>query len=85
MNNNVNDYKTKNREVLNKRLMEYQSVKHNGFNNFNDNKLCLYKDIPNGIEILIEYANVTVLRNMNIPTEIVYESIYRELPELFEE
>lgn len=85
MNNNVNDYKTKNHEVFNKRLMKYFSIKRGGFSNFNVNKLSLYKCIPNGIEILIEYANVTVLRSMNIPTEIILESIYRELPELFEE
>lgn len=85
MNNNVNDYRTNNREVFNKRLMEYQGIKHRCFDTNNINKLCLYKDIPDGIEILIEYANATVLRCMNIPTEIVYESIYRELPDLFEE
>lgn len=53
--------------------------------NYNINKLKLFKDIPDGIEILVDYVDVTAIRTMNIPTEIIYESIYRELPELFEE
>ena len=52
---------------------------------FNVNKIKLFKDIPDGIEILVDYVDVTAIRTMNIPTEIIYESIYRELPELFEE
>lgn len=52
---------------------------------FRVNKIKFFKDIPNGVEILIDYVDVTALRTMSIPSEIVYESIYRELPELFEE
>lgn len=52
---------------------------------FNINKIKFFKDIPDDVEILIDYVDVTALRTMNIPSEIIYESIYRELPELFEE
>ena len=52
---------------------------------FRINKIRFFRDIPDGIEILIDYVDVTAIRAMNIPSEIVYESIYRELPELFEE
>lgn len=65
----INDYLTSNR----------------GTKNYNINKIKFFKDIPDGIEILIDYVDVSALRTMNIPTEIIYESIYRELPELFEE
>lgn len=58
---------------------------YKGAKNYNINKLRLFKDIPDGVEILIDYVEVTALRTMNIPSEIIYESIYRELPELFEE
>lgn len=54
-------------------------------NEFRANKIKFFKDIPDGVEILIDYVDATALRTMNIPSEIIYESIYRELPELIEE
>ena len=54
-------------------------------NEFRVNKIKFFKDIPDDVEILIDYVDVTAIRTMNIPSEIIYESIYRELPELFEE
>lgn len=54
-------------------------------NEFRVNKIKFFKDIPDEVEILIDYVDATALRSMCIPTEIIYESIYRELPELFEE
>lgn len=54
-------------------------------NEFRVNKIKFFKDIPDGVEILIDYVDVTAIRTMIIPSEIIYESIYRELPELFEE
>lgn len=54
-------------------------------NEFRVNKIKFFKDIPDGVEILIDYADATAIRTMRIPSEIIYESIYRELPELFEE
>lgn len=53
--------------------------------NYNINKIKFFRDIPDGIEILVDYLDVAAVRTMNTPTEIIYESIYRELPELFEE
>ena len=82
----VNHNRTPNLELVNDRCEEY--LKHTGgrgTKNYNVNKIKFFKDIPDGVEILIDYVDVTALRSMNIPTEIIYESIYRELPELFEE
>ena len=84
--NLVNNYNTPNMELVYDRAKEYQ--KHaggRGAKNYNINKIKFFRDIPDGIEILIDYVDVTAVRAMNIPTEIIYESIYRELPELFEE
>lgn len=53
--------------------------------NYNINKIKFFRDIPDGIKILVDYLDVAAVRTMNTPTEIIYESIYRELPELFEE
>lgn len=84
--NVINHYRTPNLEIVYDHCEEYQ--KHSGgrgAKNYNINKIKFFKDIPDGIEILIDYVDVTALRTMNIPSEIIYESIYRELPELFEE
>jgi hypothetical protein len=54
-------------------------------NEFRVNKIKYFKDIPDGIEILVDYVDMTAIRTLYIPSEIIYESIYRELPELFEE
>lgn len=82
----INHYRTPNNDIVFDRCSEY--LKHTGgrgAKNYNINKIKFFKDIPDGIEILVDYVDVTAIRTMNIPSEIIYESIYRELPELFEE
>lgn len=84
--NIVNHYRTPNMELLYDRYKEY--IKYTcgrGTKNYNINKIKPFKDIPDSVEILADYVDVTALRCMNIPSEIIYESIYRQLPELFEE
>ena len=82
----INHYRTPNLEIVCDRCETYiNHVGGRGNKNYNINKLTYFKDIPDGIEILIDYVDVTALRTMAIPSEIIYESIYRELPELFEE
>lgn len=84
--NIINHYRTPNLELVNDRVVEYLNVSHGrGTKNFDVNKITYFRDIPDGIEILIDYVDVTAIRTMSIPTEIIYESIYRKLPELFEE
>ena len=84
--NIFNHYRTPNMELLCDRCEEYIMHKNGrGTKNYNINKIKLFKDIPDGVEILIDYADATALRSMNIPSEIIFESIYRELPELFED
>lgn len=84
--NLVNHYRTPNMDLVYDRAES--NLKLNGgrgSKNYNINKINFFKDIPDGIEILIDYVDVAAIRTMNIPSEIIYESIYRELPELFEE
>ena len=82
----VNHYRTQNMDLVYDRCKEYLKLTGSrGTKNYNVNKIKLFKDIPDGVEILIDYVDVTALRTMNIPSEIIYESIYMELPELFEE
>ncbi len=81
----INRYKTDNLEKVCDRCKEYLGMSGGRYNNFNINKIKFFRDIPDGIEILIDYVDITAIRIMRIPTEIILESIYRELPELFEE
>lgn len=81
----VNHYRTPNIEDLANRCEAIGMTGNIGSKNYNVNKLRLFKDIPDGIEILIDYVDVTAIRMLDIPSEIIYESIYRKLPELFEE
>ena len=84
--NIINHYRTPNLELLNDRSEKYLKHRYgSGRKNYDVNKITFFKDIPDGVEILIDYVDATTLRTMNIPSEIIYESIYRELPELFEE
>lgn len=82
----INHYRTPNLEIVCDRCEEYlKHVGGRGAKNYNINKIKFFKDIPDGVEVLIDYVDITAVRTMNIPIEIIYESIYRELPELFEE
>lgn len=82
----INHYGTPNLKIVHDRCEEY--MKHaggRGAKNYNINKIKFFKDIPDGVEVIIDYVDVTAVRTMNIPIEIIYESIYMELQELFEE
>ena len=84
--NVINKYRTTGMiEILNR--FKERGISYGIFKDkeFRVNKIKFFKDIPDNVEILIDYVDVTAIRTMNIPTEIVYESIYRELPDLFEE
>lgn len=82
----INHYNTPNIDLVRDRCEAYiNHVGGRGTKNYNINKIKFFRDIPDGIEILVDYVDVTAIRTMNIPSEIIYESIYRELPELFEE
>lgn len=84
--NLVNHYRTPNMDLVYDRSNECHGAERGrGAKNYNINKINFFKNIPDGIEILTDYVDVTAIRTMNIPSEIIYESIYRELPELFEE
>lgn len=84
--NIVNKYRTPNMIESRNRLKERGTS--SGMykeNEFRINKIKFFKDIPDDVECLIDYVDATALRTMYISIEIVYESIYRKLPALFEE
>lgn len=84
--NIINHYRMPNNDLVYDRDKEYNGLKRGrGSKNYNVNKIKFFRDIPDGVEILIDYVDVIAIRTMTILTEIIYESIYRELPELFEE
>ena len=85
--NIINHYRTPNMDIVLDKLILLPTRKGGigHYKNYNINRIKFFKDIPDDVEILIDYVDVTAIRTMTIPTEIIYESIYRELPELFEE
>lgn len=90
--NLINKYGTPNNIEVALRMKEFLGNDHRmlkywgrGAKNYNINKIKFFRDIPDGVEILVDYVDVTARRTMRISSEIVYESIYRELPDLFEE
>jgi hypothetical protein len=87
--NLINHYLTDNLDLAFKRDAEYNNngtIRGSiGTKNYNINRISYFKDIPDGVEVLVDYVDVTAIRTMIIPSEIIYESIYRKLPELFEE
>lgn len=87
--NIINHYKTPNLDLAFCRDREYHSDKSTrggiGSKNYRINRIKYFKEIPDYIEVLIEYVDTVAIRTMSIPTEIIYESIYRYLPELFDE
>lgn len=83
--NIVNHFRTPNMELLYDRCKEYLKYTcSRGTKNYNINRIKAFRDIPDGVEILADYVDVTAIRSMTIHSEIIYESIYRYLPELFE-
>lgn len=83
--NPINQYRTPNKEIFNERSIKYLEQRGGRYKNFNINCITQFKDIPDKCQILVDYADIVAIRTMYLDTEIILESIYRELPELFEE
>lgn len=68
----INYYKTSNMDLLCDRVKEYLKPKqYHGTKNLNVNRIKAFRDIPDGIEILIDYVDATVIRTIHVPNEII--------------
>ena len=82
--NILNSYKTKNRKIIIERLKSYLNMRQGYCKDFKLNHVGIFKELPDDVLILQDYADQIVLRTMYIHEDIYLHSIYIKYPELFE-
>ena len=82
--NILSRYKTKNYIIKEERLKSYLKKGHGFCKDFKLNHAGIFKELPDDVTILTDYADQIVLRTMNIGEDIILHSIYIKYPELFE-
>lgn len=82
--NTVNNYRTKNFIIKNQRLKKYLNKSLGCYKDLKLNRAGIFKELPDDVLILTDYADQMVLRTMYIHEDIYLHSIYIKYPELFE-
>ena len=82
--NMINSYGTNNRRIMDKRLKEYSNIRQGHYKDFKLNHAGIFKEIPDDVTILTDYADQITLRTMRINEDIILHSIYIKYSELFE-
>ena len=82
--NILNSYKTKNRKIIIERLKRYLNKSKGLYKDFKLNCAGIFKEIPDDVTILTDYADQMTLRSMRLHEDIILHSIYIKYPELFE-
>lgn len=82
--NILNGYRTNNCIIKHQRSIEYNNIRSGYFKDFRLNHNNAFKEIPDDVLILQDYADQIVLRSMYIHEDIILHSIYIKYPELFE-
>ena len=79
-----NKYNTSNRKIIIERLKRYLNNDHGYYKDFKLNHAGIFKEIPDDVTILTDYADRILLRSSFISSDIILHSIYIKYPELFE-
>lgn len=79
-----NSYRTNNFIIKVQRLKSYLNSSHGYFKDFKLNHASIFKELPDDVLILQDYADQVALRTMYIHEDIILHSIYIKYPELFE-
>ena len=79
-----NKYNTPNRKIIIERLKRYLNNDHGYYKDFKLNHAGIFKELPDEVTILTDYADQIVLRSSIISSDILLHSIYIKYPELFE-
>ena len=82
--NIINNYRTNNCRIKDKRLKEYLNKSLVCYKDFKLNHAGIFKEIPDDVTILTDYADQIVLRSIRLHEDIILHSIYIKYPELFE-
>ena len=82
--NIVNSYNTSNRKIIVERVKKYLNKSIGLYKDFKLNRVGIFKEIPDDVTILTDYADQMALRSMLLHEDIILHSIYIKYPELFE-
>ena len=82
--NMINSYMTKNCRIKDKRSIKYTNQRRGHYKDFKLNHISIFKEIPDDVLILQDYADQIILRSMRLHEDIILHSIYIKYPELFE-
>ena len=82
--NIFNKYNTPNRKIIVERLKKYLNMSKGYYKDFKLNHAGIFKELPDDVLILQDYADQILLRSSIISSDIILHSIYIKYPELFE-
>ena len=82
--NILNNYRTNNFIIKQQRCKRYLNKSRGYCKDFRLNHACIFKEIPDDVTILTDYADQMTLRSMRLHEDIILHSIYIKYPELFE-
>lgn len=82
--NILNNYRTKNCRIKDQRIKIYLNKSQGYYKDFRLNHVGIFKEIPDVVTILTDYADQITLRSMRLHEDIILHSIYIKYPELFE-
>lgn len=82
--NIINKYNTPNHKIIIERLKKYLNKSTGLYKDFKLNCAGIFKELPDDILILQDYADQMKLRSMILHEDIILHSIYIKYPELFE-
>ena len=80
----VNHYDIPNRKIIIERIKKYLNKSQGYYKDFKLNHISIFKEIPDDVLILQDYADQIILRSMILHEDIILHSIYIKYPELFE-
>ena len=80
----LNNYRTNNCIIKQQRLKSYLNRLQGYYKDFKLNHVGIFKEIPDDVTILTDYADQMTLRTMRLHEDIILHSIYIKYPELFE-
>lgn len=82
--NILNNYRIKNCIIKNQRSIKYNNQRRGYYKDFRLNHVGIFKEIPDDVLILQDYADQIALRMTRLHEDIILHSIYIKYPELFE-
>ena len=80
----INKYRTNNCRIIQQRCRRYLNRTCGLYKDFRLNNIGIFKELPDDVTILTDYADQITLRSLRLHEDIILHSIYIKYPELFE-